>query len=63
MADSLEVTDRNLQEFVAIQNSMLLAKEEGATKTYNSLKDRYSYLKAMLDVAGVNLSEIDKIKE
>ena len=42
---------------------MLLAKEEGATKTYASLKDEYLSLKAVLQVAGVNLTDIDKIKE
>ena len=37
--------------------------EESATKTYAKLKDEYLSLKAILNVAGVNLSEIDKIKE
>ena len=58
-----ELTDRNLLEFVYLQNSMLLAKKENAKETYASLKDRYTYLKASLIASGVNLDEIDKIKE
>ena len=42
---------------------MLIAKEENATRTYASLKDEYLMLKAILSASGVNLSEIDKIKE
>lgn len=42
---------------------MVLAKEEGATKTYAELKDEYLSLKAILNVIGVNLTDIDKIKE
>lgn len=42
---------------------MLLAKEENPTKTYAKLKDEYVYLKSFLNVAGVNLTELDKLKE
>lgn len=42
---------------------MLLAKEENATKTYANFKEEYLSLKALLMVTGVNLTEIDKIKE
>ncbi len=42
---------------------MLLAKEENAVKTYADLKEEYTSLKAVLDTAGVNLTELDKIKE
>ncbi len=42
---------------------MLLAKEENSTKTYEKLKDEYLYLKSFLNVAGVNLINLDKIKE
>ena len=42
---------------------MLLAKEEGAVKTYAYLKDDYNSLKALLTSLDVNLTEIDKIKE
>ena len=42
---------------------MLLAKEENAIKTYAELKDEYLFLKAVLNVMGINLTDIDKIKE
>jgi len=32
-------------------------------KTYAELKEEYLSLKAILNVAGVNISDIDKIKE
>ena len=42
---------------------MLVAKRENAEETYAELKDDYISLKAVLNVLGVNLSELDKIKE
>lgn len=42
---------------------MLLAKKENATETYADLKEEYITLKVLLNVAGVNLTELDKIKE
>ena len=42
---------------------MLIAKEENAVRTYADLKEEYLSLKALLTVAGVNLTDIDKIKE
>ena len=42
---------------------MALAKEENAVKTYEKLKDEYYSLKAILQVSGVNMTDIDKIKE
>ena len=63
MPTVIEVMKQTLDDFQKIQRHMLIAKEENATKTYASLKDEYLTLKAMLSVSGVNLSEIDKIKE
>lgn len=42
---------------------MFSAKEENAEKTYTKLKKKYLALKAILNVAGVNFSDIDEIKE
>ncbi len=63
MPTGIEVTKQALDDFKKIQRYMLLAKEEGATKTYAELKDEYLTLKAILNVSGVNLTDIDKIKE
>lgn len=42
---------------------MALAKKESATETYSELKREYLVLKAILNVSGVNLTDIDEIKE
>lgn len=63
MPTGLEVTKAALDDFKKIQEYMLLAKKENAKETYAKLKDEYLTLKAILNVAGVNLSDIDKIKE
>lgn len=63
MPSDIEVTKAALDDFKKIQKYMLLAKEENATKTYAELKDEYLTLKALLNVSGVNLTDIDKIKE
>ena len=63
MPADIEVTKAALDDFKKIQEYMLLAKEENSTKTYEKLKDEYLYLKSFLNVAGVNLTNLDKIKE
>lgn len=63
MPTGIETTKQALDDFAKIQRHMLIAKEEGATKTYESLKDEYLTIKALLQVSGVNLTNIDKIKE
>ncbi len=42
---------------------MILAKKENAAETYADLKDEYLMLKALLNISGVNFTDIDKIKE
>ena len=63
MPSGIEVTKQAIDDFAKIQRHMIIAKEEGATKTYASLKDEYLSLKAILQVSGVNMTDIDKIKE
>ncbi|MCI8743312.1 MAG: hypothetical protein HFG63_11915 [Lachnospiraceae bacterium] len=63
MLTGLEVTKAALDDFKKIQKYMLLASKENATETYAELKDEYLTLKAILQVSGVNLADIDKIKE
>ena len=63
MPNTLEVLKETIEQFQKIQKHMLIAKEENAIKTYDSLKDDYLSLKAILNVVGVNLTDIDKIKE
>lgn len=63
MPSGLEITKAALDDFQEIQEYMLLAREENAEKTYAKLKDKYLTLKALLNVSGVSLADIDKIKE
>ncbi len=63
MPAGIEVTKQALDDFAKVQRHMLIAKEEGATKTYASLKKEYLTVKALLNVSGVNLTDIDEIKE
>lgn len=60
---NLEITKNAIDDFKEIQEYMLIAKEENAEKTYAKLKKKYLSLKAILNVAGVNLTDIDEIKE
>ena len=63
MPNGLEVTKAAIDDFQKIQAHMKNAKEENATKTYEGLKKDYKSLKAILQVSGVNLTDIDEIKE
>lgn len=63
MPSGLEIMQKAIDDFVKVQENMMLAKEENAIKTYANLKKEYISLKALLMVAGVNLTELDKIKE
>lgn len=63
MPISLEIVERSINDFSRVQRRMLIAKKENATELYADLKDEYYTLKALLTVAGVNLTEIDYMKE
>ncbi|MCI9445919.1 MAG: hypothetical protein HFH36_00745 [Lachnospiraceae bacterium] len=63
MPNGLEIVKAAIEDFKKIQEYMILAKKENAAETYAKLKDEYLSLKAILNVAGVNLTDIDKIKE
>ncbi len=62
MPNGLEIAKAAIEDFKKIQEYMILAREENAEKTYAKLKDEYLSLKAILTVAGVNLTDIDKMK-
>ncbi|MCI8378524.1 MAG: hypothetical protein HFH72_08385 [Lachnospiraceae bacterium] len=61
--NSAEIMKNAMDEFKEIQEYMALAKKENAIETYAKLKDKYLLLKALLNSLGVNLTDIDKIKE
>lgn len=63
MPSNAEFVKDTVEQFKKIQRYMIIAREENAAKTYAELKDEYVSLKAVLNVMGVNLTDIDKIKE
>lgn len=63
MPISLEIVKTAIDDFAKVQRRMILAKKENAPETYTDLKEEYISLKALLNIAGVNLNELDKIKE
>lgn len=56
--DMLKTT---IEEFSRVQEWMEMVGEEA--KVYKSMKNRYIDLKVLLTTSGVNLTEIDRIKE
>lgn len=56
-----EVMQRNIEEFSRLQGYMLLAEKD--SETYKAMKVRYMELKIILAFFGINLTEIDRIKE
>ena len=63
MPSNGEIIERSINDFQKVQAHMLIARKENATETYESLKEDYLSLKAILNIAGVNLTDIDRIKE
>ncbi len=56
-----EMLKISVEEFSRVQDWMELAEKDSAI--YKSLKKRYLDLKVILTSSGVNLTEIDRIKE
>lgn len=63
MPTDIEVTKAALDDFKKIQDYMMSARKENATETYAKLKKEYLTIKALLQVSGVNLTDIDEINE
>lgn len=61
--NNAEIMKNAIEDFEKVQRCMILAKEENAAKTYAELKRQYIVLKALLNSLGVNLAELDRIKE
>ncbi len=63
MPGGAEIIRDTVNEFQKVQAHMKNAKEENAMKTYEGLKKDYLSLKAILTSMGVNLTDIDELKE
>lgn len=57
-----EIIKISIEEFSRVQKWMITTKDK-STETYNLMYERYTELKAILTSLGVNLTDIDKIKE
>lgn len=56
-----EMIKVSIEEFSRLQNYMLTSEKD--SDSYKLMKDRYTELKVILTSFGINLTEIDKIKE
>ena len=56
-----EMMQKNIEEFSRLQSYMLLAAKD--SEIYRAMKVRYAELKVILSSSGINLTEIDRIKE
>ncbi len=56
-----EMMQRNIEDFSRIQRFMLLTDKN--SDAYQAMKERYIELKIILTASGINLIELDKIKE
>ena len=63
MPGGAEIIRDTVNEFQKVQAHMKNAREENAMKTYEGLKKDYKSLKAVLKSLGVNLTDIDELKE
>ena len=56
-----EMIQKNIEEFSRLQSYMIVAEKD--SESYKRMKDRYIELKVILTAFGINLTELDKIKE
>ena len=62
MPSGADIIKDYVTEFSRLQNWMLSIRDKDPD-TYNSMHDRYVELKVTLSSLGVNLTELDKIKD
>lgn len=56
-----EMLKLSVEEFSRIQRYMMLAEKD--SNVYKAMKERYIDLKVILSSSGVNMTELDRIKE
>ena len=56
-----ELLQKNVEEFSRLQTYMLATEKDSVA--YKLMKERYIELKVILMAYGVNLTELDRIKE
>lgn len=56
-----EMLKLSVEEFSRIQRYMSLAEKD--SEVYKAMKERYIDLKVILSASGINMTELDRIKE
>lgn len=62
MPNAADIIRDSITEFSRLQSWMLSVRDKDPI-TYNSMHERYIELKVTLTALGVNLTELDRIKE
>lgn len=57
----IEQFQKNVEEFSRLQDYMVTCEKD--SETYKRMKRRYTELKVILTSSGINLTELDIIKE
>lgn len=57
-----EMMQKNIEEFARLQKYMILTSDKESA-AYKEMKGRYIELKVILSASGINLTELDIIKE
>ncbi|MDE7476457.1 MAG: hypothetical protein K2M91_00665 [Lachnospiraceae bacterium] len=57
----IEMIQNNVEEFSRVQKFMLLIDDKESA-AYKEIKDRYIELKVILMASGINLTELDKLR-
>lgn len=58
----IEMMQKNIEEFARLQKYMILTSDKESA-AYKEMKGRYIELKVILSASGINLTELDIIKE
>lgn len=58
-----DIVKDSVVEFSRLQDWMISARDHGDMDTYNMMYKRYIELRVILTTAGVNITELDKIRE
>ena len=63
MPSMSDIERDSVVDFSRLQDWMISAKKNNDLETYEQMHKRYIELKVILTTAGVNLNELDRIKE
>lgn len=63
MPSMSDIVKDSVVEFSRLQDWMISARDHGDMDTYDMMHKRYIELRVILSTAGVNITELDKIRE